>query len=421
MPFRHGSVSYARLHIEQGDSPVRVDDRTLETLRGNAINPDGCGNGVTFASGWVAGRHLLDVDFSHEANAFDGAMLASIRTDSVAVPAAIRRAYRAQAERELQVDREEGRALSRRDRLEAKERAEQRWMNEVGHGLWRRHAERPLLWDLTRGAVLGPFDGEGAFTQAKGVLAESFGVQVVRCHAGRRAVIEAEGLKRGSALRDIHLDAFVAPPTIAATDAEGAPRKVTERPDPAWAAGDPFDYLGNVFLLWLWWRSEAHEGLVTVRDEHGRDGEVALVLERVLHLECAWSVQGAIALRGDAPTHSPEAGRALQGGRVPRRMGMTIARDGRSWRCTLQGDRMTVSGLALERPEEPPKSERERLEQRVESGLSFDRTVDDLYRAFLVQRLGSSWASERAEMSRWIAGRTATRAGAAREPIALPG
>jgi len=82
---------------------------------------------------------------------------------------------------------------------------------------------------------------------------------------------------------------------------------------------------------------------------------------------------------------------------------------------------MTVSGLALERPEEPPKSERERLEQRVESGLSFDRTVDDLYRAFLVQRLGSSWASERAEMSRWIAGRTATRAGAAREPIALPG
>ncbi len=417
MPFRHGSISYARLRVDSGRAPKRVDDAVIDALREHAIEPESCGNGVAVTSGWIAGRHLLDLAFDHEANAFDGALLASMRTDSVAVPAAMRRAYRAQAEAEV-LGEGAGRGLSSRERMEAKERAEQRWMNEVGHGLWRRHAERPILWDLSRGLVLGSLDGESAFMHAKGLFQETFLVGLARCGAGAHARHEAEAMRKGSELRDIHADGFVAPPSSSATDAEGAPRKLSERPEPSWAAGEPLDYLGNVFLLWLWWQCECHEGIVDATDEDGRAVEVAVVAERLLDLECSWGVGGAISLRGDAPTRMPEATRALQSGKVPRKMGFAIAAEGRSWHFALQGDRLAVSLLALERPEEPPKSRRELEESRVESTLSFDRTLGSVYRSFVSRRVAAGWPAERSDISRWITQRATTRVIVPHVPLA---
>ncbi len=400
MPFRQGTISYVRTRIDSGKPPTAVDEGALKRLGEFAIAPDACGSGTPVAVGWITPRHLLDTVFTHEACGFDGALLASMRVDSVAVPAGIRRAYRQQAEDETRGGPQRT-GLSRADRMEAKERAEQRCMHEVGEGLWRRHGERPMLWDLSRGIILAPIDSDAAFQQFKGLLYETFKCSIARDAAGARAAIEARDLGASSALRDAEIDAFVGPPARVATDAEGAPRRLTDRPDPAWASADPNDFLGNVFLLWLWWHTEEHEGLVAIDAKV----EVALVAERVLDLECAWGVTGGLSLRADAPTRLAEAARALQGGKMPRRMGLTIASEGEQWKCTLQGDRLAVSGLALPRPEERPKSERDAVEQRVASALSFDRTVLALYRAFLRRRLASSWPGERGEISKWIAQR----------------
>ncbi len=421
MPFRNGVLSYARCTIVSGAAPKAIDPKVLEQLRTNRVRPEACGNGVPTTSGWVAGRHLFDLDFCYESNAFSGAMLASIRTDRVGVPPAIKRAYRAVAEDELRGGPHREHPLSRADRLEAKERAEQRAMQEVGEGRWRSIAERPVLWDLERNVILSPVDGEVAFNQLKGVVAETFDCHIERQGAGRRAVRIADALGLARDLRDAQLDAFVAPPAAIATDSEGEPRRLGEHPLPSWASGDPADYLGNVFLLWLWWKCDSAEGIVEVGVRTRQPSEVALVAERQVDLECAWGVTGGVNLRGDAPTRSPEAARALQSGKMPRRLGLTIAAEGQVWRCTLQGDRFVVSGLALPKPIEPPASTRELIEERIESTLLFDRTLDALYESFLVERLGSGWAGVRATVSEWIRQRAAGRVTAATTaPRVLP-
>ena len=360
-------------------------------------------------SGWIAGRHVFDLDFTHDSNSFVGVMLASLRTDTVGVPPALKRAYRAMAEDELRGGAQSDRALSRADRMEAKERAEQRAMQEIGEGRWRKIAERPVLWDLEGKVVLSAVEGEAAFNQLKGVLAETFDCHIERQAAGRRAVAVAQILHCARELRDAQLDAFVTPPAAIATDAEGSPRRIGEHPEPAWAAGDPLDFFGNVFLLWLWWKCDCAEGLVEVGALGSETCEVALVAERHVDLDCAWGVTGAVSLRGDAPTKSPEAARALLSGKMPRRIGLTVAANGQVWRCTLQGDRFSVSGLALPKPIEPPESLRELIEERLESTLLFDRTIGALYQTFLRDRLGGEWKAMRASMSGWIRERAAGR------------
>lgn len=335
-------------------------------------------------------------------------MLASLRTDTVGVPPALKRAYRAMAEDELRGPAQSDRVLSRADRMEAKERAEQRAMHEIGEGRWRKIVERPVLFDLESRVVLAAVDADAAFNQLKVVFAETFDCHIERQAAGRRAVMVAETLRCARELRDAQLDAFVSPPATIATDEDGAPRRIGEHPEPAWAAGDPMDYFGNVFLLWLWWKCDCAEGLVEV-GESGGGSEVALVAERHVDLDCAWGVTGGVSLRGDAPTRTPEAARALASGKMPRRIGLTVAAEGEVWRCTLQGDRFSVSGLALPKPVEPPRSIRELVEARIESTLLFDRTIGALYQAFLRDRLGSHWTAMRASMSGWIRDRAAGR------------
>ncbi|MSR43898.1 MAG: hypothetical protein EXS15_00860 [Phycisphaerales bacterium] len=409
MPFRHGILSYTRSAVVSGAPPQLIDKAVLAKLKKNCIRPDGCGNGVPTTSGWIAGRHVLDLDFSYDSNCFSSAMLASVRTDSVGVPPALRRGYRALAEDELRGHSMGDRPLSRAERMEAKERAEQREMQEIGEGRWRKISERPVLWDLEARVVLSPVDAEAAFNQLKTLFAETFDCHLERQAAGRRAVAETEvmGLKRD--LQELKLDAFVSPPAAVATDEEGAPRRIGEHPEPAWAAGDPLDFMGNVFLLWLWWKCDAAEGLIEVGAGSAESKEVAIVAERMVDLECAWGVTGAVTLRGDAPTRSPEAARALQSGKMPRRIGLTLAAEGQVWRCTLQGDRLSISGLALPKPEHAPHSIREVIEERITSAILFDRTLGGLYQTFLRERLAPSWTAIRSSMSAWIGERAKGR------------
>jgi hypothetical protein len=171
-----------------------------------------------------------------------------------------------------------------------------------------------------------------------------------------------------------------------------------------WATIHPADWLGNEFLLWLWWATERQEGIVETEE-----GEVAFVLERSVDLSCAWGASGESAVRGDAPTRTPEAARALLSGKWPRKVGMTLSAQGRAYRFTLQADRLECAGLALPKPEEPPSSERVAIEQRVDSFLTFDRALVSLYTAFLVQRTADSWPAQRDAMRTWMHERASSR------------
>lgn len=415
MSFRSGSVSCVRCAVSAGKAPDSVDDSIFEALQSNRIRPESAGQGTPTASGWIAGRHLLDMWFGYEANAFGGCLLASMRTDTAKVPAGLLRAYRALALDEAAgigsratASGGEPRRMTRADRLDARDRAERRGQEELSQGLWRRVAERPVLWDLALGTLWSPVGADAAFQELNALMDATFGCRIERQTAGRLAGQILAGRGRSRHMDDLAPTAFVPPPQEVGTDPEGAPRRIGETPDAPWSTIHPADWLGNEFLLWLWWASERQEGLVETEE-----GEVAFVLERTLDMSCAWGVSGESAVRGDAPTRSPEAARGLLSGKLPRKCGITVSVHGRAYRMTLQADRLEYSGVLIPKPEDAPGSEREAVERRIDSFLTLDRAMVALYTAFLMARTADTWPAQRDAMRTWMHERAGSRAAAA--------
>jgi hypothetical protein len=92
----------------------------------------------------------------------------------------------------------------------------------------------------------------------------------------------------------------------------------------------------------------------------------------------------------------------MRSGKWPRRAGLILSRDGEAWEFSLQADRWEVSGLRLDPPAGAPSTRREAIELRLASIQSFDRTLMELYGAFLQERLGRGWSGVRAQVSRWM-------------------
>ena len=74
------------------------------------------------------------------------------------------------------------------------------------------------------------------------------------------------------------------------------------------------DFLGNEFLLWLWFYLENVSDAVPLSD----GSEVTLMVSRSLVLECPRGQTGKETISSDGPTRLPEALRAVQSGKLPR-------------------------------------------------------------------------------------------------------
>lgn len=409
MPFRSGSVSYRRLRVV-GDAPAAPDEALFATLAEHPVRLPSVGEPPEIASGFCTGRHVFDGNYSHDACAFGAALLAAMRIDVAKVPSEIRRAYRVMAE-----DARRGRdgdgvqALSRPLRKEAKEEAEERCRRDLAEGKFRRVSMVPFLWDMPEGLLLAPVNGETPLSELKGLFDAAFGLRIEPRSAGSlaRELLAARG--RSADLEDALPDALTGRPDDG-REGDAAPTRAASRPDIPWAfaAGEPLDFLGNLFLLWLWHASERREGVIETAGP-----TVAFAIERLLDMECAWGVSGRQSLVDETPTRLPEAKKALQAGKWPRRLGLLVAVHGQEFRCTLHGDRFSVSGWKRIDPDAAPTAEggpparsgrspRETLELQLDAVLTFDRALVALYDAFLRERFDAGWPTRRDAMRSWI-------------------
>ena len=96
------------------------------------------------------------------------------------------------------------------------------------------------------------------------------------------------------------------------------------------------------------------------------------------------------------------AAKALQAGKWPRKLGLILSDHDREWSLDLQGDLFRVSGLKLPKPEELPGSEREAIEERLESTLRLDDLLLSMFDVFLRERFSGTWATRRDELKAWI-------------------
>ncbi|MEY3026636.1 MAG: hypothetical protein RLZZ238_1533 [Planctomycetota bacterium] len=405
MPFRSGSISYRRFAVT-GAVPNLQDEALVRSLRESVLGDLEPMKPGEIHVGFTGGRHLFDRSFAYEHIAFGSGMHLGARIDTVRVPPDIKKAYISMAEEaRLQPSKDGlGAALPRGARAEAREDAMRRIEDEIGEGRYRRSKHLPIYWDFSNSTLYGAIKNDAEIASLRTLFLEQLSAKIEPRSAGRLALdlIAAKG--RTSDYDDLRAQPLSSPPAEIELVGEDGARKSPDRPDIPWASQEPQDFLGNLFLFWLWWHCETREGLVETPE-----GEISVVIDKVLELECAWGLSGRTSVRGDAPTRKAEAARAVQLGKWPRKVGLMLSMHGRVWECTLQGDRFEVSGLKLPKPDEKPQSLRLAIEERFDSFATFDAALMSMYRTFVGLRMSPAWETCRAEMRNWIGELGATR------------
>ena len=422
MSFESGRVSFTRFRVD-GDAPSQVDDAFLSILSEARFRETEIGAPDEVEVGFVTGVHLFDTQFIYEKIGFGepGAGLAhfALRMDTHKVPADVKKAYRVMNEQAAAAASPTGFA-SKSEKREAKETANEQVREELASGKYRKSKIVPVLWDLAGGRLYCGASGTTVIEHLSRLMRRAFAVDLQNQSAGVLAgdLIKAQGRSRD--YEDLHPSAFTDPPADhGPADEDGPSSSPGGLPVLPWIAKsvDLKDYLGNEFLLWLWWLGERDKEASAVQTA---DGEVFVALTKALDMDCAWDLTGKQTLRSDDPTRLPEAGDALRTGKWPRRAGLIIADTDQQWELSLQGDQFVVGGAALPEVEsDEPASPREAMERRLASVVQLGGVLDNLYQAFLERRASGPWSQDRDAIRRWIKQRQKPRSAQPAEGAAV--
>lgn len=380
MGFVNGRVTYVRYRVG-GESPLPFDEAHLESARKHVIGQHQAETADGVTVGWAGGDHVLDVSFDLAKNVLNDALHLALRVDTDKVPGELLRAYTEMELKALAAGNPSGYA-TKAQRQEAKEAAQARAEAEAADGRFRRRKHYPVLWDGQSNLLYAGTGSASVLDRLLPLFKETFGRGLEPITAGSLA--EEQAGRRGAvAGDDLGPVGFVGDDGLATV---------------AWAGPEAIsrDHLGNEFLVWLW-HALQHDG-ETVPLSDG--SEVTVMLAKTLTLDCPRGQTGSDSLRDEGPSRLPEAFRALQSGKLPRKAGLMLVRQGMEYELTLQAETLAVSGLALPRLE--GASGQEARVARIDSLRHLVETLDLLYDAFGRRRIGPDWSGERGRIRRWL-------------------
>lgn len=147
-------------------------------------------------------------------------------------------------------------------------------------------------------------------------------------------------------------------------------------------------FLGRDFLLWLWFESERQEGLFEVPGF----GTCEVWLEEQLTLEAPGQVTAQSALKGTAPSGTPEAKEALRQGKLPTKAKIRITQGPQSWLFAFAADAFSLSGVKL--PAVLKEEDDERFYERMHLIEELEGMVGGLYETFVRARTSAAWEAE---------------------------
>jgi hypothetical protein len=391
MGFFTGRVTCTRFRVA-GRGPRSFGPEELERLAAHAIGKQRVATADGSQAGWTAGDHLLDTRFELAKNVVNDTLHFALRIDTQKIPGDLLRAY-AQVELEaLAKDNPSGHP-SARQRREAREAARDRLEAEAGDGRYLRRKTYPLLWDARSNELLVGTTAVTILDRLHTLFQQTFDRGFELNGAGRQAFLLAEGRNQTRAVDDATPAAFVPGPASA---------EVAWVPDEA-----NRDFLGNEFLLWLWCVLDSESDTLELADK----SEVTVMFTRTLTLECPRGQTGKENISSDGPTRLPEARRAVQAGKLPRKAGLTLVRHDQQYELTLHAETLALTGAKLPPPE--GDNEQERRDERVNQLRHLLETHDLLYDAFGHRRCGPDWAKELARVQRWLQREERGRSGAA--------
>jgi len=381
MGFFTGRLTFTRFKID-GPPPGTFGTEHLERLDINAIGKERALSGDGVSVGWIAGDHILDTSFDLEKNVVADTLGFALRVDSQKLPGDLLRAYAAVELTAAAATNPSG-IPSARQRKEARQFARERLEEEARDGRFLKRKAYPVLWDAPSNELLVASASANVIDRLATLFHQTFGCKLQLLAAGQQAYRLADLRQQTRGVDDASLSAFLPgnTPTDLAWLTDSASR----------------DFLGNEFLLWLWFQLDGDEDVVKLQD----GSEVAVMLANTLTLECPRGMTGKESITSEGPTRLPEARRAIQAGKLPRKVGLILVRHDTQYELTLSAELLAVSGARLPAPE--ATDDRTRLEERVSQLRHLVETLDLLYDAFLKYRTSDLWTKELARLQKWLA------------------
>jgi hypothetical protein len=380
MGFFSGRLTFARYRVN-GPSPGLFGPKHLERLAAHAIGTQRVVAADGVAVGWTAGDHILDTRFDLEKNVVNEALHFALRVDQHKVPADLMRAY-FQVELEAAAAKNPSGRPSARQKREARDAARERLEDEAKDGRYLKRKAHGVLWDAPSNELLVGTTSMAAIDRLHTLFQQTFGCSFEPVMAGRLAYHLAELRQQTRGVDDAAPSAFI--PGV-------SPGELAWLPDEA-----SRDFLGNEFFLWLWYVLDSESDTIDLAD----GSEVSVMLARTLTLECPRAQTGKETIQSDGPTRLPEAKRAIQAGKLPRKVGLTMVRHDQQYEFAWQAETLAVSGARLPAPE--ANEERARLEERVALLRGFLETMDLLYDAFGRRRFSEDWPKDLAKIQKWL-------------------
>ena len=383
MGFFTGRLTFLRFRVD-GPAPGLFTDDHIERLVAFAAGRQRIASSDGVEVGWSAGEHVLDTEFDLAKNVVNDTLHFDLRIDTDKLPTDLLKAYYSVELKALAAGNPSGHPTGRQKR-EAKESARGRLEQEAKDGRFKRRRCVPVLWDAKSNEVLFGSTSVTHVDRMAALFQQTFGYGLDPITAGRRAFQLAELHQRTRQVDDSAPSAFV--PGITPEDV-------------AWIADDTSrDFLGNEFLLWLWYQTDGSSDVIPLEDR----SDAACMIARTLTLECPRGQTGHETISHLGPTRLPEAKRAVQAGKLPRKAGLTVVRHADQYELTLHAETLAVGAAKLPNLPEDVTEPRAKLEERATQIRNLVETLDLLYDAFGRQRLGKDWQDTLPKMQRWLA------------------
>ncbi len=399
MAFLSGSVSFSRFHV-LGGSPKRMDDNLLGKFREHRIGLQQMMYADYEEIGWLGGGHILDLEFDLEKNIILDNLHFGMRIDASRMPPDLMRAY-VQMELDALRDNNGNSRVNARMRREAANAAKRRADRELRDGQYCKLRQFPMLWDTRDDILYVGATQPAVLERLHPLFKTTFNKRLEQITAGYKALMLAEARGEDRKIESLRPSRFVEFPD------DGGVAEVY------WTAHDAAsrDYLGNEFLLWLWYTLTNDSDTIELTD----GTEAAVMFAKQLMLECPRAETGKQVITFDGPTQLPESRRAIRSGKLPRKAGLIVQRQGAQYEFTLQAETFNVSSAKLPKIELSPAGEgngngngngngfgRARIEERVEQVRHLAETIDRLFETFLHRRLSSEWKTVLERISSWL-------------------
>ncbi len=284
MPFDSGSITFRRFAVIGNKQPQSVTQDHLDALAEFALREKELGVPEEVEYGWSGGRHVLDGAFSFENNVFADCLHFALRVDTNKFPGELKKAYQIMEE-EAAAKKNPSGFISKLQKRDARDVVRRKIDDELRGGQHRRSKLVPVMWDLTTSTVYSAASGK-AFEYLAEIFECTFDLTLAPLSSGTLALrlLEPKGKRRD--YEDFRPTRFVTSLT-----------SESEYPEYPWVlkGPEPKDFLGNEFLLWLWFEAEGKNG-GSIQTEAA--GEVTILIDRLLDLDCAYGQSGKDSLAG---------------------------------------------------------------------------------------------------------------------------